>query len=262
MTHFMSTMPRFAIVVLTLSSVVATGCIDLEHNLQLDRNLSGKAAFAMKFDLEGMVQMMAMLKRGMEGKEGMPTAAEIEAIKQEMLSSGKMTTRGDFEKDRAELEKSLPAGVKLLGASFQEDGLKIGANLSFSFDHVSKLAEINLPGKKSEGGPGQNPVDAPFGGLQVLDEGASLLITSPVENPAGEQQSQMPPAADPETMKQVEQLLKGLRVAFKISAPFDVLEHNAHRKEGTTLVWEYDLKSLQKMTPSQLKSGVRVRYRK
>ena len=258
-------MRRLTAVVLGLSCVVLTGCIDLEHTLQLERNLSGKAGFVMKFDLEGMVHMMAMLKRGMEGKEGMPTPAEIEAVKKEMLASGKTTTRGDFEKDKAELEKSLPAGIKLLGASFQEEGLKFGANLAFSFDHVSKLAQIDLPGKKAEagaGGFGQNPVDAPFGGLQVVDEGQTLTISSPVSNPAGEQQSQMPGAADPETMKQVEQMLKGLRVAFKISAPFDVIEHNAHRKEGTSLVWEYDLKSLQKMSPTQLKSGVRVRYRK
>jgi hypothetical protein len=105
-------------------------------------------------------------------------------------------------------------------------------------------------------------VDSPFGGLQVVDEGASVLITSPVNNPAGEEQSQAPPGADPETVKQVEQLLKGLRVAFKVTAPFDVIEHNAHRQEGSTLVWEYDVKSLQKMSPSQLKSGVRVRYKK
>jgi hypothetical protein len=252
----------FTFIVLTCSSLVAIGCLDIEHHLQLEKDLSGKAAFVMKFDFEGMAQMMAMVKRGMEGKEGMPTAAEIDAVKKEMLASGKMTTRGDFEKERPEFEKSLPAGVKLLGASFQEDGLKVGANLSFSFDHVSKLAQIDLPGKKSEGGIGQNPVDSPFGGLLVSDEGKSLLITSPVENPAGEEQSQVPPGADPEMKKQVEQLLKGLRVAFKISAPFDIIEHNAHRKDGTTLVWEYDLKSLQKMSPAQLQSGVRVRYRK
>lgn len=255
-------MRRFSLALLTCSSLLAVGCLDIEHDLQLEKDLSGKAAFAMKFDFEGMAQLMAAVKRGMEGKEGMPTAAEIEAVKQEMLSSGKMTTRGDFEKERAEFEKSLPAGVRLLGATFLEDGLKIGANLSFGFDHVSKLTQITLPGKKSEGGTGQNPVDSPFGGLQVTDEGKSVLITSPVENPAGEEQSQVPPGADPEMKKQVEQLLKGLRVAFKISAPFDVIEHNAHRKEGTTLVWEYDVKSLQKLSASQLKSGVRVRYRK
>jgi hypothetical protein len=51
-------------------------------------------------------------------------------------------------------------------------------------------------------------------------------------------------------------------VAFRISAPFEVIEHNAHRKDGTALVWEYDLNSLQKMSPEQMKNGVRVRYRK
>jgi hypothetical protein len=91
---------RALLAVLTVSSLIAVGCLDIEHNLQLDRNLSGKAAFAVKFDFEAMAQMMAMVKRGMEGKEGMPTAAEVDAVKKEMLSSGKMTTRGDFEKDR------------------------------------------------------------------------------------------------------------------------------------------------------------------
>jgi hypothetical protein len=255
-------MRRLAAAVLLLSSPVATGCIDLEHTLQLDRDLSGKAGFVMKFDLEGMVHMMAMLKRGMEGKEGAPAPAEIEAMKKEMLASGKTTTRGDFEKDRAELEKSLPAGVKLLGASFQEEGLRFGANLAFAFDHVSKLTQINLPGKKGASALAQNPVDAPFGGLEVTDDGQTLTISTPVDNPAGDPQAQMPGAADPETMKQVEQMLKGLRVAFRISAPFEVIEHNAHRKDGTALVWEYDLRSLQKMSPEQMKSGVRVRYRK
>ena len=39
----------------------------------------------------------------------------------------------------------------------------------------------------------------------------------------------------PEEKKQMEDMFKGLRVAFKITAPFEVVEHNAHRKEGNTL---------------------------
>ena len=53
-------------------------------------------------------------------------------------------------------------------------------------------------------------------------------------------------------------LFKGLRVAFRITAPFEILEQNAHRKEGNTLIWEFDVKSLEKATPT----GIRVRYRK
>ena len=63
-------------------------------------------------------------------------------------------------------------------------------------------------------------------------------------------------------MKQMEALFKGLRVAFKITAPFEVVEHNAHRKTGNTLIWEYDLATMQKLTPEQAKQGIKVRYRK
>jgi hypothetical protein len=253
---------RLAAALLTISSVVLAGCIDLEQTLTLDRNMSGQAGFAMKFDLEGMARMMAQMKRAMEGKEGAPTQAEIDEVAKELQTSGTSTSSGDFEKQKAELATSLPAGVKLLGASFEETGLRIAANMSFGFDHVSKLKDISLPKKQAAGPAPGSPVDDPFGGLQVTDEGQTVLITSPVENPAGDSQSQMPPGADPETMKQVEEMLKGLRVAFKITSPLEIVEHNAHRKEGTTLIWEYDVKALQKLSPDQLKQGVRVRYRK
>lgn len=255
---------RLAAALLTISSFVLAGCIDIEQTLTLDRNMSGQAGFAMKFDLEGMARMMAQMKRAMEGKEGAPTQAEIDAVAKEMQASGKTTAPEDIERQKAELAKSLPAGVKLLNASFKENGLRMAADLAFGFDHVSKLKEIKMPGKDAATGPmpGGNPVDSPFGGLQVTDEGKTVLITSPVENPAGDQKSQMPPGADPETMKQVEEMLKGLRVAFKITSPLDIVEHNAHRKDGNTLVWEYDLKALQKLSPEQLQQGVRVRYSK
>ena len=33
-------------------------------------------------------------------------------------------------------------------------------------------------------------------------------------------------------------------------------------KEGNTLIWEYDVTSMMKMTPAQMKAGIRVRYKK
>jgi hypothetical protein len=57
-------------------------------------------------------------------------------------------------------------------------------------------------------------------------------------------------------------MFKGLRVAFKITAPFEVLEQNATRKEGNTLIWEYDVARLSTMTADQAKQGIKVRYKK
>ncbi|MES1245589.1 MAG: hypothetical protein ABUT39_28545 [Acidobacteriota bacterium] len=248
--------------------LLTAGCIDIEQTLSLEKDMSGKAGFTMKFDMEPMVVFMTRMQREMQGKTGEPTKEELDAARKEMLASKKSETKGDFEKDKKELQSKLPKGVTLLDGSFKEDGLKMAANFLFGFDNVSKLEQIKFPKKEEEGQPAgppgtQNPVESPFDGLKVVDEGKTFLVTSPTENPLAQEKEQ---AADmdlsPEAKAQMESMFKGLRVAFKITAPFEVVEHNAHRKEGNTLIWEYDLKSLEKMKPEQLAQGVRVRYKK
>lgn len=262
-------MKKTAAAVLGLCALVLAGCFDIEQTLTLEKNMSGKAGYTMKFDMEPMVAFMAGMKRQMEGKEGPPTAEEIAAAKQEMLASSKQQTKVP---PKEEIAKKLPKGVTLLDAKVQEDGLKFGMNMLFGFDHVSKLKDIDLkneePGEAQQAaasGPagGPKPMDSPFGGLHFKDEGDTFLVTSPAENPVAEQKDQASQMQlSPEEKKQVEDLLGKLRVAFKITAPFQVVEHNAHRKEGNTLVWEYDLESFEKMKPEELAQGVRVRYRK
>jgi hypothetical protein len=258
----------FAAAAIGAIGLLTAGCFDIEQTLNLEKNMSGKAGFTMKVDMEPMVGFMTRMQRQMEGKTGEPTKAELDEARKQMLASKKTETTNDFEKDKKELQSKLPPGVKLLDSSFKEDGLKIAANFLFGFDNVSKLNQIKFPKKGEEGGqagpPGsENPVESPFNGLQVVDEGKTILVTSPTENPIAEQKEQ---TADmdltPEQKKQMEDMFKGLRVAFKITAPFEVVEHNAHRKEGNTLIWEYDLKSLEKMKPEQMAQGVRVRYKK
>jgi hypothetical protein len=263
-------MKKIAAAVLGLSGLLLAGCFDIEQTLTLEKNMSGKAGYAMKFDMKPMVAFMAGMKRGMEGKEGPPTAEEIAAVEQEMLASRKAQTQIP---SKEEIAKNLPKGITLLDSKVQEDGLKFGMDMLFGFDHVSKLQEIDL--KKPEAGEaqqqempgpgaqGENPMESPFGGLQFKDEGDTFLVTSPTENPLAEQTEQAEQAQlSPEEKKQVEEMLGKLRVAFKITAPFQIVEHNAHRKEGNTLVWEYDLDSFEKMKPEELSQGVRVRYKK
>jgi len=260
-------MRAFATAVLALTGLLLAGCFDIEQTLALEKNMSGKAGFTMKVDMEPMVLFMTRLQREMQGQKGEPTKAELDKARKEFLASKKTEGTNDFEKDKKELQTKLPKGVTLLDSSFKEDGLKIAANFLFGFDNVSKLKEIQFPKKEGEGEQGppgpKNPVESPFGGLQVVDEGKTFLVTSPAENPVAEQKEQ---TADmdlsPEAKKQMEDMFKGLRVAFKITAPFEVVEHNAHRKEGDTLIWEYDLKTLEKMKPEQMAQGVRVRYKK
>jgi len=260
-------MKKIAAAVLGLSGLLLAGCFDVEQTLSLNKDMSGKAGFSMKVNMEPMVAFMTRMQREMSGKTGEPTAAELDQARKEFMASKKSETTGDFEKDKKELQQKLPKGVTLLESSFKDEGLKLNANFLFGFDDVSKLSQIEFPKKQEEGqqgpgGPG-NPIDSPFGGLQLVDEGKTFLVTSPAENPIAEQKEQAAQMElDPEAQKQMEAMFKGLRVAFKITAPFDVVEHNAHRKEGNTLVWEYDLKTLEKMKPEDMKQGVRVRYKK
>jgi hypothetical protein len=244
------------------SCLLLSGCFDVEQSLVLQKDLSGKAGFTMTVDMEPMATMMAHMKHAMAGGEGEPSAQEIADVKKEMLASKKSETKMKPEAEKEKLEKELPPGVKLLDSSIKEEGLKTTVNLLFGFDNVSKLGMIHLPEKEGAeaGSPTANPFDQPFADLQLKDEGKTYLLTSRTINPAAEKAEA--PEMSPEEEKQVEQMFKGLRLAYKIEIPFEVVESNATRRDGRTLYWEYDLKTLSKMKPEELKEGVRVRFKK
>lgn len=251
---------------ITLSTLAAAACFDIEQTLTFEKDLSGTAGFVMKIDMEPIAGFMAMMKHSMTGKTGAPTEADIAEARKEMLSGMSRSKPRDMEKEKAEFASKLPTGVRLLDASFKDEGLKLAANLRLGFDQASKLNDIKLDSgtDATAVAPVDNPMESPFGGLKIVDEGRTVLITSPARNPLGDQQAQagQMPALDPAMKSQLDALLRTLRVAFRITAPFEVVEHNAHRREGNSLVWEFNLASLEKMTPDQMTQGIRVRYRK
>ena len=68
-----------------------------------------------------------------------------------------------------------------------------------------------------------------------------------------------------ETQKMMEDAFKNMRFAWKITAPFQVVESNAHRREGNTLIWDYDFKKLQELgsNPKAMNDlAVKVVYKK
>src|SRR5215218_11199205 len=127
-------MKKIAAAVLGLSGLLLAGCFDIEQTLTLEKNMSGKAGYAMKLDMKPMVAFMAGMKRQMEGKEGPPTAEEIAAVEQDMLASSKAQRKIP---SKEEIAKNLPKGVTLLDTKIQDDGLKFGIDMLFGFDHVS-----------------------------------------------------------------------------------------------------------------------------
>jgi hypothetical protein len=248
-------------------SLLLTGCFDVEQTLVLKKDLSGTAGFRMMVNLEPMVLMMTRMQRQMSGKEGDPTAAEIEQAKKEFLAQKKSEKGPSPAEQKAEVEKSLPPGVKLLDGGVEDKDFKILAHFNFGFDDVNKLKQIKLA-KKSEGPEGQppqpgsqNPFDTPFGDLQIDRQGDILVLTTKPVDPMEKQTEEMGGEVDPAMKKQMEEAFQGLRVAWKIETPFTVLESNATRREGKTLIWEYTLDTFEKMTPEQRAEGIRAKLR-
>jgi hypothetical protein len=92
--------------------------------------------------------------------------------------------------------------------------------------------------------------------------GNLLTIRTKPINPTEKvkQEASNGPKLDPGTEKMVKDALGKLRVTYRITAPFQVVSHNATRREGQTLVWEYDLSKLEAMAKSD--ADVRVTYRR
>lgn len=256
-----------------LLTLPLTGCFDVEQTLVLEKNMSGQAGFTMKVDMEPMVLMMLNMQRSMEGKEGAPTAAELEKAKADFLASSTRTgEKVDPEKRKEELAKQLPPGVKLLDSRFEEKDLGMLASFNLGFDDVDKLKQVRLSSKEPAQEPGaeaggpptpDNPFDTPFGDLVVEETGDTILLTTKARNPLEEQKQEMGGAdISPEMEQQLEDAFKGLRIAWKIKAPFQILEHNATRRDGDTLVWEYTLDSMKTMDPKKAAEGIRVKYKK
>ena len=130
---------------------------------------------------------------------------------------------------------------------------------------TSNLNDINIA--KDSKSPGMNSpkaLEEPFAGMEFREEGDTLIISSSVKNPLSEVDATNP--AKDMDMGDLGEVMnasfESLRIATSLTTPFEVLEHNATRVEGNTLWWEYDLKSMNKLTQEQLERGIYVRLRK
>ncbi len=239
------------------------GCFDVEESVDLDRNLSGKAGFSATVDMGAMVLPMLMMQRQMAGKTGDPTPAEIAAARQEMAAQQKTSqSKAPGSPQREDIEKALPPGIRLLDVGGGDKGdLKLEVHAVFGFDDLNKLAQIRDPKKDGEApGPGKPTLfDRPFSGLKLVDEGRTVLVSTELGNPVGEAGSQAP-GADAE--RQMQQIFQGLHLRFKLTTPFAVADTNATRRDGRTLVWDYDLAAIQKLADAKQPVKIWARLRR
>lgn len=241
---------RLALVLaLTLS---LGGCMQFEYGMVLEEDLSGTANLDFTVDMDRTAYAMAMVQKMFMGGEGAPTEEEVAAARAELMKD--IDEEGFDEAEmREEIENDLPEGMELLSASQSWDDAKMNIKLDLGFDNVSRLNELTISGDEEDEIPVSD--QKPFGDLQILDEGNTLTIRNEPINPLSETEeaAQMMPAIE----GVLATAFADLGIVFKITAPFEVIEHNATRQEGNTLYWEYGFDALKQGT-----EGILVRYRK
>lgn len=260
-------MKRLAVALAALAlAFVTTGCFEIEETIDLNKDLSGKAGVRIGIDFEPMVLVMTQIKREMEGKTGPPTKAELAEARAEFTKKSKNEPqKTDMAKMRSEIESELPDGVKLLDVSVEEKDLGMMSMFSFSFDKLSRLVEVKLP-SDNEDPTKKNVFDSPFDGLEVIDDAKTVTIRTKPQNPTTSVRDEASQSAevDPETEKMMEEAFKNLRVRYRITAPLEIVSHNATSVEGDTLIWTFDLETFKRLEKAGKldDTAVLVTYRK
>lgn len=247
-----------------LTLFLAAGCFEIDQSINLQKDLSGTADFHLGIDFEPMIVVMAQFGHEMEGKKGPVTQAEIAKAKADFKKSSKSS--GD-QPSRADVEKDLPEGVKLLDFKATERDFGVATDLKFAFDKLSRLVNVKLPSKEGGDPTKKSVVDSPFEGLEVVEKGGTITIRAKAQNPteAVKAEAKDAPKMDPETEKMVRDAFAKMRVTYRITAPFTIVSHNATRKEGNTLIWEYDMarfEALQKEKKNLADAGPTVTYKR
>jgi hypothetical protein len=248
-----------------LSMVLLAGCFEVEQSIDLNKDLSGTADFHLGIDLEPMIVVMAEVGRAMEGKTGPMTAAELAKAKAEFKKSEKKSKSND-KPSRKELEKSLPEGVTLLSYGVKERDFGVDSRFKFGFEKLSQLVDVKLPSKEGGDPTQKNVVDSPFEGLEFSEKGNTITIRAKAQNPTEsvKKEAADAPKLDASTEKIVKDAFAKMRVVYRITAPFTIVSHNATRREGKTLIWEYDMETFEKLEKAKKldDAGIRVTYRR
>jgi len=249
-----------------LSVVLLAGCFEIDQSINLEKDLSGTADFHLGVDMEPMVVVMAQFAREMEGKKGPVTEAELAKARADFKKNAKKSESGE-KPSRAEIEKSMPEGVKLLDFKATEKDFGVSTDFKFGFDRLNRLVGVKLPSKEGGDPTKKNVIDSPFEGLELVEKGNTITIRTKPQNPteAVQKEAEGGPKVDAATEKMIRDAFSKMRVTYRITAPFTIVSHNATRKQGNTLIWEYNLETFEKMEKAKKNMddmGVRVTYKR
>lgn len=234
------------------AALLTAGCVQIDYGIALERDLSGTSDLEMTIDLDRVAYASAAVQAAFTNDGGAPTQEQIEEARDDLMSDIE-ADEDDFDEAelRAEIEEDLPDGMSVRYARQRRDGLKHRVELGFAFDHVDRLREMRMKDDDGEGEFGFEG-SAPFEGLEILQEGDEIVVRNEPIDPIEDVSSDGMLSEDI-----VEGLLKDLRVTFRLETPFRVVEHNATRVEGGTLIWVFDYERLKSDEPGGIYARLR-----
>ena len=247
----MRTMKWIGLLGLTL---MAVGCIQVDYGIVLEDDLSGTTDLDMTIDLDRIAYSAAMIQAAFEGTGEPPTEEQIEAARDKILSE--MDSDEDFDEDkmRAEIEEDLPEGMTLRYAKQERDELKQMVRLGFAFDHVDRLREFEMRDDDEDDHVPGVEHSRPFENLEIIERGNEVIVRNDPIDPIDDM-SDNPMVSE----RMIDNMMKDLSVTFRLETPFDVLEHNATRKDGRTLIWVFDYERLKQDEPAGIYARLRRR---
>jgi len=217
-------------------ALLAAGCMKFEYGIELEKDLSGTASLDMEIDYDKIARATAMIQNAMMGREGPLTDEQIKTAREELMAQMEEDDQLSEESLDTSVTEDLPEGVRLVSVKSSRDGLVQRVNMKLAFDHVDRLRDLEMSGGD---GPGGGEKQEPFAGLQITEEGDELVIRNEPMNPIEDLEDSPMLGGD-----QLEEMLEGFAVTFRLTTPFDVVESNATETDGNTLVWRFDLEAL------------------
>jgi hypothetical protein len=240
----------FPLLGLTLLSV---GCMQIEYGIVLEEDLSGTTDLDITIDLDRIAYSAALIQAAFEGTGEPPTEEQVEAAREKILSEMDSEERFDEDEMRAEIEEDLPDGMTLRYARQERDELKQTVQLGLAFDHVDRLREFEMRDDDDDHVPGVDE-SRPFEGLEIVEQGNEVIVRNEPIDPIDDI-SDNPMVSD----RMVDNMMKDLSVTFRLETPFDIVEHNATRKDGRTLIWVFDYERLKQDEPAGIYARLRRR---
>ena len=224
---------------LLVLTVLSVGCMQVDYGIVLEDDLSGTTDLDITIDLDRIAYSAALIQAAFEGTGEPPTEEQVEAAREKILSEMDSEEKFDEDDMRAEIEEDLPDGMTLRYAKQERDELKQRVRLGFAFDHVDRLREFEMRDDEDDDHVPGVEHSRPFEGLEVIERGNEVIVRNEPIDPIDDM-SDSPMVSE----RMVDNMMKDLSVTFRLETPFDIVEHNATRRDGRTLVWVFDYERL------------------